>query len=175
MLGCLATAVAMAGCTAGSSATPPSGDVSSLDPGHSATSSSRPSPSGNASETPTDTPAPCPTVGPPVDVGSSGFGDVPRRLVRVTAGRYRLTATGFLHGGLFDPKVGQTAVVWGLSSSTPTYEPGPATVTGVVGGAAVAEGGETWVNLPAGTFWFLNSKGVHISLAACSPATVTRL
>jgi len=60
-------------------------------------------------------------------------------------------------------------------STTPTYEPGPATVTGVVGSAVVVEGAETWVDLPGGTLWFLNSNGVHISLAACPPATVTRL
>jgi len=175
VLGCLATAVAVAGCTVGSRPTPTSGDASALGPGGSATISSRPSPGGNPSATPTDAPVPCPTAGPPVELGSSGFDDSPRRLVRVSAGRYRLTATGFLHGGLFDPEVGQTAVVWGHTSTTPTYEPGPATVTGVVGSAVVVEGAETWVDLPGGTLWFLNSNGVHISLAACPPATVTRL
>lgn len=109
-----------------------------------------------------------------MDLGSSGFDDPPRHFAGVTAGRYRLTATGFLHGGFLDPKVGQTEVVWGRSSTTPTYAPGPATVTGVVGRAVVVEGADSWVDLPEGRLWFLNSRGVHVSLAACPSGTMTR-
>ena len=107
-----------------------------------------------------------------MDLGALAFDVPPRQFVRVTAGRYRLTATDFLHGGLLDPKVGQTAVVWGHAASMPTYAPGPAKVTGGVGTAVVVEGVEAWIDLPDGTFWFVNSYGARLALAACPPASV---
>lgn len=114
--------------------------------------------------------APCPAYGPTVDLGALAYDRPPDRQVRTTAGWYRLTATGFLHGGLLDPKVGRTTVAWGLSSTPPTYHPGPSTVSGALATADVVEGRATWVKLPDATLWFLNTNGARLSLQGCAAA-----
>lgn len=114
--------------------------------------------------------APCHALGPTVDLGALAYDRPPDRQVRTTAGWYRLTASGFLHGGLLDPAVGRTTVAWGLSSTPPIYRPGPYTVSHTLATAEVIEGRATWVKLPNATLWFLNTNGVRLSLQGCAPA-----
>ena len=116
---------------------------------------------------------PCTPAGPEANLGALALDAAPRQYVGVQAGWYRLTASGFQHGGVLDPKVGRTTVVWGSATTPPRYDPGPATVTGSLGHADVVEGEATWVQLPDDRLWFLNSNGVTITLQACPPATVT--
>ncbi|GAA3702990.1 hypothetical protein GCM10022399_19310 [Terrabacter ginsenosidimutans] len=171
----VAAAVALVGgtvgCTVGSGTTPPSSRSSS----EGTIPSGQPKPTSathTSDQSVSASAAACSSTGTQVDLGAVAFDVAPRRLVRVTAGRYRLTASGFLHGGLLDPKVGQTAVVWGEAASMPTYAAGPATVSGGIGRAVVVEGAETWVDLPDGTLWFVNSYGARLAIAACPPASV---
>ena len=99
---------------------------------------------GNTSAAPTSgtspTPQPpCTPSGPGTDVGALALDSAPRQYVRVQAGWYRLSASGFKHGGVLDPKVGRTTVVWGPATTPPRYDPGPATVSGSLGQADVVE------------------------------------
>ena len=111
--------------------------------------------------------APCTPAGPEADLGALALDSVPRQFVRVRAGWYRLTASGFQHGGVLDPNIGRTTVVWGPATTPPRYDPGPATVTGSLGHADVVEGEETWEQLPDAQLWFLNSNGVRLAMHAC--------
>jgi hypothetical protein len=137
------------------------------------TGSSKPLSSASTNAGTSTTGASCARPGPGIDLGAVAFDAAPSRFVSVTAGRYQLTATGLLHGGLLDPNVGRTAVVWGPTTSLPTYSPGPATVSGGVGRAVVVEGAGTWVDLPDGTFWFVNSYGARLTPSPCAPASAT--
>ena len=49
------------------------------------------------------TQAPCQPSGAALDLGAHAFDVAPQDHVRVSGGRYLLTATGFVHGGPFDP------------------------------------------------------------------------
>jgi ABC-type Fe3+-hydroxamate transport system substrate-binding protein len=115
---------------------------------------------------------PC-TVTGAVELDPLTFDVAPRTLVTLSGGTYRLMATGFLHGGPFDPAVGRTTLAWGPTSTPPTYDPGPATVPQRTGQLDLVEKVPTVVELSAGTFWFLNSNGVRVRLEACSPATAS--
>jgi hypothetical protein len=125
-----------------------------------------------ANPTPSSQP-PCTPAGPEADLGALALDSVPRQFVRVRAGWYRLTASGFQHGGVLDPNIGRTTVVWGPATTPPRYDPGPATVTGSLGHADVVEGEETWVQLSDAQLWFLNSNGARLAMHACPPATFT--
>lgn len=119
---------------------------------------------------PSDT---CAPTGPVVDLGSRTFDRAPSTLVRTLAGWYLVSATGFEHGGPFDPPVGRTLVAWGSADRTPTYDSGPATVGGASGTFEVVEDQGTWVELPEGEHWFLNSNGAELSIAGCGPGIPT--
>jgi hypothetical protein len=106
-------------------------------------------------------------------VGALALDSAPRQYVRVQAGWYRLSASGFQHGGVLDPKVGRTTVVWGPATTPPRYDPGPATVSGSLGQADVVENEGTWIQLPDAHLWFLNSNGVRVTMQACPPATIS--
>lgn len=124
----------------------------------------------DSSDTPTAQPSPtCTPTQPGVDVGSGTFDRAPSTRVRTPAGWYFVSATGFEHGGPFDPPVGRTLVAWGPADRTPTYDPGPATVGGASGTFEVVEDKGTWVQLPEGEHWFLNSNGAELSIAGCAP------
>jgi hypothetical protein len=153
---CALVVVAAGACTVGSTPTtplagPPVGDSTS------ATSTTSILP-------------PCTAGGPEVDLGAFAYDRTPESYVRTRAGWYRLTATGFLHGGLFDAKEGRTTIVWGLSSSPPAYHPGPNKVTGLLDTAEVTEGEDVWVELPDATLWFLNAYGARLTIQGCPPA-----
>lgn len=109
-----------------------------------------------------------------VDLGALAYDRTPRGSVHTPAGWYRLRATGFQHGGLFDAKVGRTTVAWGLASSPPVYHPGPNQVEGALGTADLAEGEDAWVELPEATLWFLNTYGARLSIQGCPPAVPRR-
>lgn len=131
----------------------------SLDPGSGAASTSA-------------TSHPC-TVTGAVELDPLTFAAAPRTAVTLGGGTYRLTATGFLRGGVLDPAVGRTTLAWGPTSTPPTYAPGPANIPQRAGQLYLVEKVPTDVQLSAGTFWFLNSNGVHVRLEACSPATAS--
>lgn len=114
---------------------------------------------------------PCDVEGEPIDLGQYMVGTVPPSHVELSGGHYRITATGFLHDGPFDPSVGLTSVVWGPRSTPPEYDPGPGRVIGASGSLDVEESSPVVVELPEGTWWFLNSNGVRLTLEPCSPAT----
>ena len=126
-----------------------------------------PSPSGSSSVSRTASASPlppCTARGPVVDLGALAYDRTPQGYVHTPAGWYRLRATGFQHGGLFDAKVGRTTVAWGLASRPPVYHPGPSQVQGALGTAALAEGEDAWVELPDATLWFLNTYGARLSI-----------
>ena len=129
--------------------------------GHPVVTSSRPSAT-----------LPCSPSGA-VDLDAVAFDSAPRQAIELSGGSYRLTATGFPHGGLLDPPVGRTIVTWGSLDRLPTYDPGPANIPQRVGQADLVEGVPAVVALPAGRLWLLNSNGVQIRLEACAPATVS--
>ena len=62
---------------------------------------------------------------------------------------------------------------WSKKAHRPTYAPGPANIPQRAGQLYLVEKVPTDVQLSAGTFWFLNSNGVHVRLEACSPATAS--
>ena len=66
--------------------------------------------SSNPSTSSTSPLPPCTAGGGEVDLGAFAYDRTPESYVHTTAGWYRLAATGFLHGGLFDGKVGRTTV-----------------------------------------------------------------
>jgi hypothetical protein len=115
---------------------------------------------------------PCNPIGA-VDLDPLTFDVAPRHVIELSGGSYRLTATGFLHGGLLDPPVGRTILAWGSVDRVPTYDPGPANIPQRVGQADLVEGEPAVIDLPAGRLWLLNSNGVQIRLEACAPATVS--
>jgi hypothetical protein len=127
--------------------------------------------SGSAGSASATSGPPCVAAGPKVDLGALAYDQVPTRHVRTRAGWYRIAATGFLHGGLLDPPVGRTTVVWGLASTPPVYHSGPSTVSGTLATTDVVEGQASLVKLPAATLWFLNTYGARLTLQGCSPAT----
>jgi len=108
-----------------------------------------------------------------VDLDAVAFDSAPRQAIELSGGSYRLTATGFPHGGLLDPPVGRTTLAWGSVDRLPTYDPGPANIPQRVGQADLVEEEPAVVALPAGRLWLLNSNGVQIRLEACAPATVS--
>jgi hypothetical protein len=113
----------------------------------------------------------CVVEGVALDLGAHALDVVPTEHVTVSGGRYRLTATGFLHDGAFDPEVGRTRVVWGPESAPPEYDAGPATVSGAGGSVDLVEDSPEVVELQRGTWWFLNSNGVRLTIEPCAPAT----
>ncbi len=117
------------------------------------------------------TQAPCQPSGAALDLGAHAFDVAPQDHVKVSGGRYLLTATGFVHGGPFDPEVGRTKVVWGPKETPPRYDAGSATATGASGAADVVEDEPAVVDLEEGTWWFLNSNAAQLTLQACAPAT----
>jgi len=124
------------------------------------------------SSTASDTRAACVDPGPAVVLGSA-FLDGEPTYVTLTAGTYVARAKGFLHGGLLDPPVGRTSMVWGPASSPPTYDPGPNTVTNAADSVDVVEGSETATTMPAGRIWLLNSSYPRLSLQACGGAQIS--
>jgi hypothetical protein len=114
---------------------------------------------------------PCAVRHDPLDLGAHALDVVPSDRVTLGGGRYRLTASDFLHDGPFDPEVGRTRVVWGPESTTPEYDPGPATVSGATGSVDLEEDVPQVVDLAEGTWWFLNSNGVRLTMEPCAPAT----
>ncbi len=108
-----------------------------------------------------------------VELDALTFDLAPRQVIELSGGAYRLTATGFVHGGLLDPPVGRTTLAWGPIESMPTYAPGPANIPQRTGQTDLVEGEPTVVSLPAGRHWFLNSNGVKVRMEACSPSSAT--
>lgn len=151
----LALTLTTGGCVAGSPQTPTPPARSTANPNGSSTV---PTPG------PSDT---CAPAGQSVELGSDTFDKDPSTRVRTPAGWYLVSATGFEHGGLFDPPEGRTLVAWGPADRVPTYDPGPATVRGASGTFEVVEGKGTWVQLPEGDHWFLNSNGADLGIAGC--------
>jgi hypothetical protein len=127
---------------------------------------------GSDGHSPTPSPS-CADPGPALDLGADWYDPPPTRSVQVSAGWYRLTGSEFIHGGLFDAKVGRSLVVWGLASTPPTYNPGPNTLSNTLGQADVVEGQSTWIQLPDATLWFATSNSVRLTLQACPPAAMT--
>ena len=126
------------------------------------------------SSTAHETPAACLDPGPAMVLGS-GFLDSQPTYVTLTAGTYAARAEGFLHGGVLDPPVGRTSLVWGPASSSPTYNPGPNTVTNAAGSVDVVEGSVTLVTMPAGRIWLLSSSYPRLSLQACGGAEISEV
>lgn len=123
----------------------------------------------------TVTALPCHQPGDLVDLGAHALDTMPTEFVVLSGGRYQLTATGFLHDKPFDPPTGRTNVVWGGRGTTPTYEPGPGTVSGAHASVSVVEGSPTVFDLEGGTWWFLNSNFVRLALTPCDGATAELL
>ena len=126
------------------------------------------------SSTARETPAACVDPDPVVVLGSA-FLDGEPTYVTLTAGTYVARAEGFLHGGVLDPSVGRTSLVWGPASSPPTYDPGPNIVTNAAGSVDVVEGSETVTTMPAGRIWLLNSSYPRLSLQACGGAQISEV
>lgn len=102
-----------------------------------------------------------------MDLGWYTLDRAPSAHLRAEAGRYLIVATGFPHGGPFDPAVGRTIVSWGSADSPPTHSPGPNTVSGASGTITLAENVPALVHLPAGKLWFLNSAGASLTVRTC--------
>jgi hypothetical protein len=128
----------------------------------------------NGSSTAPETPAECVDPGPIVAVGSA-FLDGEPTYVTLTAGTYAARAEGFLHGGVLDPPVGRTSLVWGPASNLPTYSPGSNTVTNATDSFDVVEGSATVRTMPAGRIWLLNSSYPRLSLQACGGAQISEV
>lgn len=129
----------------------------------------------SSSDTSTVTPLPCHQAGDAVDLGAHALDTMPTAFVVLSGGRYQLTATGFRHDKPFDSPTGRTNVVWGARGTTPTYEPGPATVSGAHASVSVVEGSPTVLDLEGGAWWFLNSNFVQLTLTPCDGATAELL
>lgn len=121
---------------------------------------------------PIEAPDPCPEA-PAVDLGLPNRTGPFAEFTLTEPGRVWVTATGFLHGGIFDPEVGTAAVYVGSMQAPPTYDPQRSLVTNTLVNTRVVE--ETWtaLDLEAGAHWLWTSASPDISLKTCDGPAVT--
>jgi hypothetical protein len=109
-----------------------------------------------------------------VSLGRLGVSGAPAAARFTTdGGALYVTATGFPHGGAFDPKVGKTKVYIGPAATPATYDRQSNTVSHTRVAVDVEEGRPAPVTLPAGQWWLLSSWTVDITLYGCAASTIT--
>jgi hypothetical protein len=84
-----------------------------------------------------------------------------------------LTATGFSHGGFFDPKVGSTAIYIGPIDKPPTYDRQRSTISNTQYEFDLTEDQPSKVQLQPGRYWLLESNGPALTIDGCTPTAVT--
>src|SRR5262249_25152303 len=122
-----------------------------------------------------------PTAGAPsceaaqsISLGRPGVSRLPALATFRTSGAdVFVSASGFPHGGAFDPKVGSTLVYVGLADSPPSYDAQRDVVSHATTTVQVTENQHALLRLPTGRYWLLSSNTVRISLSACQKETVT--
>jgi hypothetical protein len=123
-------------------------------------------------ESPDSTPLPCVPSQDPVELGAP-FPDAAPTIFRTTGGSLVFRATRFQHGGVLDPKVGRTQISLGRTSHPPRYDPARQDVANEERRFEAVEGDFTVVDLPGGEYWMVNSRGVWITVAGCTPTRVS--
>lgn len=76
-------------------------------------------------------------------------------------------ASGFLHGGIFDPEIGTTSLSIGDAAALPTYDEQRSQISNTKLSFYVQEGKHKKVSLAAGNYWLLTSNTVTITVASC--------
>ncbi len=79
-----------------------------------------------------------------------------------------ITATGFEHGGYFDPDVGKTMVYVGKADKLPTYNEQSSAVSNATAELLITENKYTHYLLEAGRYWAWTSNGVEVRIASCN-------
>lgn len=121
---------------------------------------------------PSEAPDPCPDA-PAVDLGRPNRTGPFAEFTLTEPGRVWITATGFPHGGIFDPDVGTAAVYVGSMQAPPTHDQQRSIVTNTLVDTRVIE--ETWtaLDLEVGAHWLWTSASPTISLKTCDGRAVT--
>lgn len=86
-----------------------------------------------------------------------------------------ITAGGFPHGGIGDPKVGATQVSLGTPQAEPSLDAAAGAIRNATHDVTVHEDRPTSIELTAGTYWLVTSNTVIIQLTPCPPTTLTRV
>jgi hypothetical protein len=88
-------------------------------------------------------------------------------------GKIFFTASGFLHGGVFDPEQGTTGIYIGSPDNMPVWDPQPDTVSNTLTEFSVPEKEYVSINLDPGRYWLWSSNSVLIELLSCMPDGVS--
>lgn len=79
-----------------------------------------------------------------------------------------VTATGFEHGGYFDPDVGKTMVYVGKGDKLPTYNEQSSAVSNAAAELLITENKYTPHRFEEGRYWAWTSNGVEVRIASCN-------